>query len=209
MPSPVNPYNPESNTIVFIKYDSKITRLISKQQDTFALGASANADELLASFFEKYPQVFEKAVPGTLLHKINGAIATPAQPLQTGDFVEFGLMSLAALRRQIKKEIDSLSNLYDLGFSSQEVASYVFESQDDNPDKFLLKFLPETILQKISEEEWLSIENALFKAWASLPRRKFKGKSQMQILHKDLMKELISAQNEQKSKLKGIKKLKK
>ncbi len=195
MPSPINPYNLESNTIVYLKYDSQITKITSKKNDVFALGPNTNADELLASFFEKYPQVFKKAVPGTLLHKINGAFAEPSQKLQTGDFVELGLISVASLRKQIKKEIDELTSELKLNFSSKDVASFVFEDTSDTPDKLLNTFLPHNTSDTFSEEQLFIIEGALVRAWSSLPQKRHGGKSQMQILHKELLKDFVAQKN--------------
>ncbi len=184
MPSPF--YKNNEYTIVYLNYDESVSKLTGKDNDVFALKFGAPAEELLAHFFSNYPQVFKKAVPGTLIYTINGASVPPFYTLQTGDSVFFKLITLNKLRKDLLQDLESLIKALDVSFSSGELVAFVEEDNSDNPEAMFKKF----IQKEDEKKEGIDIlEDVMFKVWNSFPRKSFKGKSFSQNLHKELLKE--------------------
>ena len=179
--------NKNSATIVYVRYDKRIAKLADRHEDTFALQDPANFDALLMRFFEMYPAVFEKAIPGTLIQKVNGAPAVPAQALFTGDMVEMELMSTKELRDLILQDLQVALKGFRMKIRPEEIVKEVFEATNDNPDEFIDKFTNKET--KMVEDDLLYYEDLLFKVFNSFPQKRLGGKSQMEVLHEELMNE--------------------
>ncbi len=183
----------QDSVIVYLNYGKGIKRLIHKTNDIFAFTEQADADVLLGRFFETYPIIFEKAIPGTLTHRINGAFAYPQQLLRTGDMVELELITLRSLRIALEKEMDNLIKEFKLQFTTEQIKKAIFEEKTEIYENFLNKFA--VLPKKYNNEDLLVVEDVLIRAWNTFPQKKLKGKSQMETLHNELLKEFKRLHN--------------
>ncbi len=197
MPSPF--YKNDEKVIVYLNYDKSIAKLTGKNTEVFALQQGSSSEELLAHFFNSYPSVFKKAIPGTLIYSINGAQNPVMHTLQTGDSVSFKLISLTRLRQNLLQELESLISLLEVSFSVKELLEFIEKEDSDNPEKMFKNFLNKEDEKK---EAIALLEDVMFKVWNSFPRKSLNGKSFSQFVHEDLMKELFEIQKNDNLKIK-------
>ncbi len=189
-----------SPIIIYISYDKKISSITNSKSETLSLRPNTSSEEFLSILFNKYPALLKQAVPGTLIHKINGAPAHAEQKLQTGDYIEMSLISLRKLRSSIKKDIDFWAESLGLRFSSEDVINFIYNSDEKGMEKIIDEFLKDEVLL----EDPLVIEelsNTLLRAWNSFPQKRLKGKSAMQVLHKEIVQEILGDTKDNQSKL--------
>ena len=175
------------STIIYVKYLPGAFKYSGVKEETLALDIQMTIDELLFNIFEKYPKLFEKAVPGTLIQKVNGALAYPNYVLQTGDLVEYDLISLGEFRDKLRQDLKKKIEKNKLPFSVEDVELFVLESNEDDIKDLIPKFLQGV---DISINELDETADLLVKIWNSFPQKRLKGKSQMQAIHQDLLNDL-------------------
>jgi len=186
------------HTIVYLKYNERLSKMTGKRQEAFALPLHATTDDLFLSFFSTYPEVFEKAVPGMVEHYINGSPGFPDQPLQTGDFILMKFHTMATLRASIKRDITAMFKKLNINFTADDVVEFVFSSGDKGIDEILTQFID---FSKISDSyDAEDVANLLIKAWNTFPQKRHKGKSVMQIMHQELLTDLNKDINKKEPK---------
>ncbi len=200
MPSPF--YKSNEKLIVYISYDKSITKLTGKDSEVFALQNGASSEDLLANFFNSYPSVFKKAVPGTLIYTINGAQNPIFHLIQTGDFVEFSLISIERLRDNLLQELEALISALKMSFSVQDILNFVELENSEDPERMFKHFIRNEDEKK---ESIALLEDLMFKVWNSFPRKSLNGKSLSQSIHEELVEELFKVQESKNLEVKSKK----
>ncbi len=179
-----------SSKIIYTAYGKRLAKLLNKERETFALRAEANSDEFLFHFFKIYPDIFKQAVPGTLIIKINGAYADSIHEFQTGDFVFLELISIRTLRQEIKKDLKVWLDKIGARESVDDFLLKLEKDKSKNPDEFSKKYISLARKKRLNEHELVKLQNLMFKAWSSFPKKHLGRKSESQMLHKELLEEM-------------------
>ena len=194
MPSPIR-IQRDRSTIVYISYDENLQKILGRKNESFALLDGSKSEDFLINFFEIYPHVFEKAIPGTLQYLINGAPSLPYQLLQTGDSISMTLISMRELIKTLKEDIDAMSQKLSLSFGSEEVCEFVRYKDPKEPQDLFTEF---KLDKEEDSDEIFIMEDLLFKAWSSFPRESLGGKSQIQVMHQDILEEFRKTKSKEK-----------
>ena len=181
--SPLN-----DTTIVYVSYGSNLRKITKNEKETFSFTGGVLYEDLLISFFTKYPNVFKKTMPGTLLQRLNGGDVLPGQRLATGDYIELEISSLRDLQCKLKKDIKTCIIKNKLPIKVNQILEFIFQEENTDVDNLFSSFAEPYEEFFETEDEFEYYVHLLWQSWNMFPHMELDNKTPAEIFHKEILK---------------------
>lgn len=157
---------------VKIFYDENLKKITGKDFEEAVVSENLNFAMFLNFIFSSYPEIPKRFIPGILGFLLNGMPPKKNDVLKEGDRIEFMVIKIEDIRKNIESQIREIIDHYKIDTTFKKIKETVFNENGQKDFNNLVQLFADKIKNLDELNAVLKVVNA---AWNYFPHKSLNG----------------------------------